>query len=417
MKLEKDNAVVKWFKDVAQLIKQNKKIAAITGAFILLVIIGVCVSIVTKNKQQNQTPEVTETPSGAQEYVITDEAMQVDAFPDVNALMRKYYDAAATGDVATIESIKSSVDEKEKIIIEKKSEYIDAYPTVTCYTKSGPVADSYMVFAYYEVKLTDYEKTVPGLNAWYVCKRDNGELYINDDEQDEKLANYCKVISVQDDVVDLNNTVNVKFNEAVAADEELAAFLDLLPSLLSSAVGDELAKNSEDAVEEENDSQADQTAEQVVTEVNKKAKTTDVVNIRSSDSETADKVGKAQKGDEFVVIEQKINGWSKIKYNDKECYIKSEYLQIEGEETETETVAETTKDETTDEEAAANSPSSGKAKAKDTVNIRESASTDAGRVAVAYKGEELTVVNKQADGWTKVKFNGKTGYVKSEYLE
>ncbi len=317
MKLEKDNAVVKWFKDVAQLIKQNKKIAAITGAFILLVIIGVCVSIATKNKQQNQTPEVTETPSGAQEYVITDEAMQVDAFPDVNALMRKYYDAAAAGDVATIESIKSSVDEKEKIIIEKKSEYIDAYPTVTCYTKSGPVADSYMVFAYYEVKLTDYEKTVPGLNAWYVCKRDNGELYINDDEQDEKLANYCKVISVQDDVVDLNNTVNV------------------LPSLLSSAVGDELAKNSEDAVEEENDSQADQTTEQVVTEVNKKAKTTDVVNIRSSDSETADKVGKAQKGDEFVVIEQKINGWSKIKYNDKECYIKSEYLQIEGEETET----------------------------------------------------------------------------------
>ncbi|MBP5746406.1 MAG: SH3 domain-containing protein, partial [Lachnospiraceae bacterium] len=42
---------------------------------------------------------------------------------------------------------------------------------------------------------------------------------------------------------------------------------------------------------------------------------------------------------------------------------------------------------------------------------------DADRVAVAYKGEEMTIVNKQADGWTKVKFNGKTGYVKSEYLE
>lgn len=416
MKLEKDNAVVKWFKDVAELIKQNKKIAAITGAFIALVIIGICVSIATK-KSDNQAPEVVETPSGAQEYVISDEAMQVDAFPDVNALMRKYYDAAAAGDVATIESIKSSVDEKEKIIIEKKSEYIDAYPTVTCYTKSGPVADSYMVFAYYEVKLTDYDKTVPGLNAWYVCKRDNGELYINDDEQDEKLANYCKVISVQDDVVDLNNTVNVKFNEAVAADEELAAFLDLLPSLLSSAVGDELAKNSEDAVPEENDTTEVETTEEVVTEVNKKAKTTDVVNIRSSDSETADKVGKAQKGDEFTVIEQKINGWSKIMYNDKECYIKSEYLLIEGQEEETQTTAETKQDEVTDEQAAADSPSSGKAKAKDTVNIRESASTDASRVAVAYKGEEMTVVNKQADGWTKVKFNGKTGYVKSEYLE
>lgn len=419
MKLEKDNAVVKWFKDVAELIKGNKKNASIIAAFVVIVIVGICVAVTSSKKANSQVTEVTETPSGAQEYVITDETMQVDAFPDVVALMRKYYDAAAAGDVATIESIKSSVDEKEKIIIEKKAQYIDAYPTVTCYTKSGPVADSYMVFAYYEVKLTDFDKTVPGLNAWYVCRRDNGELYINDDEQDEKLANYCKVISVQDDVVDLNNTVNVKFNEAVAEDEELAAFLDLLPSLLSSAVGDELAKNSEDAAGDGTDAQTqeDDTTTEVVTAVNKKAKTTDVVNIRSSDSETADKVGKAQKGDEFTVIEQKINGWSKIMYNDKECYIKSEYLQIEGEEAPEQDEAETQQAQVSDEEAAANSPSSGKAKAKDTVNIRESASTDASRVAVAYKGEEMTVVNKQADGWTKVKFNGKTGYVKSEYLE
>ena len=39
----------------------------------------------------------------------------------------------------------------------------------------------------------------------------------------------------------------------------------------------------------------------------------------------------------------------------------------------------------------------------DTVNIRKSASTDAEKVAVAYKGEEMEVVQKQADGWTKVR--------------
>lgn len=421
MKIEKDNAAVKWFKDVAKLIKGNKKNTIIVAAFALIVIVGIVIGVVS-GKKPDQEVVAPETEQISEDYVITDEAMQMDAFPEVNDLMRKYYDAAAAGDVATIESIKSSVDEKEKIIIEKKSEYIESYPTVTCYTKSGPVADSYMVFAYYEVKLVDYEKVVPGLNAWYVCKDATGKLYINDDEQDEKLANYCKIISVQDDVVDLNNTVNVKFNEAVSGDEELAAFLDLLPSLLSSAVGDELAKNSEDAPVDTTESGVDtQTGEdvQVVETVEKKAKTTDVVNIRSSDSETADKVGKAQKGDEFIVLEQKINGWSKIIFNNKECYIKTEYLQIEGEEQPEEETqqAETKTDEVTDEEAAANSPSSGKAKARDTVNIRESASTTADRVAVAYKGEEMTVVNKQADGWTKVKFNGKTGYVKSEYLE
>ena len=149
----------------------------------------------------------------------------------------------------------------------------------------------------------------------------------------------------------------------------------------------------------------------------KKAKTTDVVNVRSSDSETADKLGKAQKGDQFTVLEQKINGWSKIEFEGKEGYIKSEYLEIIGEEANSSSSTDNSQPEVTDEEALANSPSSGKAKARDTVNIRKSASTDAEKLAVAYKGEEMTVVSKQDDGWSKVKFQGKTGYVKSEYLE
>ena len=69
------------------------------------------------------------------------------------------------------------------------------------------------------------------------------------------------------------------------------------------------------------------------------------------------------------------------------------------------------------EEAAANSPTTGTAAVTDTVNIRKSASTTADKLGVCYPGEELEVVMKQADGWTKVKYNGKTGYVKSEFLE
>ena len=161
MKIEKDNAAVKWFKDVAKLIKGNKKNTIIVAAFALIVIVGIVIGVVS-GKKPDQEVVAPETEQISEDYVITDEAMQMDAFPEVNDLMRKYYDAAAAGDVATIESIKSSVDEKEKIIIEKKSEYIESYPTVTCYTKSGPVADSYMVFAYYEVKLVDYEKVEIG---------------------------------------------------------------------------------------------------------------------------------------------------------------------------------------------------------------------------------------------------------------
>ena len=434
MKKKKENAIVNWFKDVATLIKNNKKISIIILAVVVIVVAAVVISSVLAKRNVPDDAVAVETEQVAgDEYVITDEALEVDAYPEINALMRKYYDASASGDVATIESIKVPVDDKEKTIITKKAEYVESYPTVTCYTKKGPVEGSFLVFAYYEVKLFDYDSVAPGLNAWYVCKREDGTYYINDDEQDEKLADYCKVICVQDDVVDLNNTVNVKFNEVVAADTELASFLELLPELLTASVGEELAKanspEEQDSVDETGNEgneagtgEAGDTGEGNTTaegEV-KEAKTTDVVNIRSSDSETADKVGKAQKGDKFELLEQKINGWSKIMYEGKECYIKSEYLQVIGEETENDQQtadASTATDEITDAEAAANSPSSGTAKARDTINIREKDSTTADRVTVAYKGEEMTVIEKQTNGWTKVKFNGKTGYVKSEYLE
>lgn len=412
---KRNNAFIDWLNDVMALIKANKKIALIVLAFVVVVAVGCIIAVVVSKKpaQEVVEPEVDEVEIQDDGYVITDENLAVDAIPEINSLMKRYYDAAANGDVATIESLKTSVDDKEKVVIQEKSEYVESYPVVTCYSKSGPVPNSYIVFAYYEVKLFDYEQTVPGLNAWYVCVKDDGTYYINDDDQDEKLANYCKAISVQDDYVDLTNTVNVKFNDAVAQDDKLAAFLEKLPEILTSAVGEELAKANEPEVVEE--PEAEETV--IVDTTEKKAKSTDVVNVRTSDSETADKLGKVQKGDTITVLEQKINGWSKIIYEGKEAYIKSEFLEIIGEESNDSATAQNNEPEEVDEEAIANSPSSGKAKAKDTVNIRKSASTDAEKVAVAYKGEEMEVVQKQADGWTKVKYSGKTGFVKSEYLE
>lgn len=421
-KKKKGNIALKLLKEVVALIAYNKVISlAVLGLIVIIIIVSSIVSAVKKKHAEPQDIVGVETEAiPSDEYVIHNDALEVDAYPEINALMRKYYDAAANGDVATIESIKTPVDDKEKIIIAKKAEYLDSYPVVTCYTKLGPVEGAYLVFAYYEVKLVDYETLAPGLNAWYVCKRPDGSYYINDDEQDEKLANYCKIICVQDDVVDLNNKVNVKFNEVVAQDSGLASFLELLPEKLTASVGDELAK----ANEEEEQATATvpeagtETATTVTSNGDKEVRTTDVVNVRSSDSETADRVGKAQKGDTYKLLEQKVNGWSKIMFEGKEAYIKSEYLQIVGEETASTGTTETAKEETiSDAEAIANSPSSGVARARDTVNVREKDSTDAGRVAMAYKGEEMTVIEKQSNGWTKVKFNGKTGFVKSEYLE
>ena len=438
---EKWHSFIEWCKDIGGLIKENRNVTIATVVFIALAVVAVIISTTLGEKSPSaeavavaETTSVSETEE-ATTMAIPDEPLQENAFAEVNALVEKYYQAMADGDMDTLLSIATGIDEKEQIKIVKKSEYVENYPTVTCYTKQGPVADSYIVYAYYEVKLVNYETLTPGMNALYVCKNEEGSYYINGETQSDEIIDYCEMISAQDDVVDLVNTVQVKYNEIKSTDMELSKFLDELPDILTAAVGEELAKLEAEANEvaaaevqteeeialaeaDESGAEVAETSEEEVTEtVVKTVRTTEVVNVRSSDSVTADKVGKAQLGQEYKLLEEKVNGWSKIEFEGKEAYIKTEYLEPADVEETVVSENDDTDDDTDAEEAADNSPTEGTATVTDTVNIRKSASTSADKLGVCYPGEELEVIMKQADGWTKVKYKGETGYVKSEFLE
>ncbi|TJX48745.1 hypothetical protein E8P77_27755, partial [Soehngenia saccharolytica] len=52
-----------------------------------------------------------------------------------------------------------------------------------------------------------------------------------------------------------------------------------------------------------------------------------------------------------------------------------------------------------------------------TTNIRSSMSETADKVGVAYAGEKVTVVMSYAEGWTKVTWKNKTGYIKTDLLK
>lgn len=405
--------IIEWFKDIIALMKENKKILVVVAVFVVAIVAAILITNNLANKNQTSGEAVladATNEEAVQNYEIPNDEMEKDAYPEVNELMKKYYTAAAAGDVDTVATLRTGIDDKEKITIQKKSEYINSYPSITCYTKKGPIEDSFLVYVYYEVVLEGFEERIPALNVWYVCKNESGSYYINEELQDERVTEYCKVISVQDDVVDLSNTINVKFNEIMASNEELALFMDELAATMKVSVGEELAKVEvpveEEPVVEEVDTETEEST--VIT-----VKAITVVNVRSSDSEKADKVGKASEGQQFTLLEEKVNGWSKIDFEGQEAYIKTEFLEKVGQ-----TVTESAPtNNVTNEEAAAASPSSGTATVKETIKLRKSASTDSEQLGVCYTGERLEVIEKQSDGWSKVKYNGKTGYVKSEFLE
>ncbi len=412
---------------------------------VMPVVLAVCVILtvvisVSANKKEAQKQEDV-----ISNNTLEDETQDKDAVPEVPLkendnpeiaeLINEYYNAQVEGDADTVRRLVENIDDKVVMRIQEMSKYIESYPTIDIYYKDGPEENTYVVYVSSKVKFVDCDKEVPGLSAYYVYQGEDGNLYIKKNgEGEESELNYISIVSLQDDVVDLHNKITAEYNNMLAEDEELSKLIQDISKEVEKNIGEELAKTEEESGEGDNGSegdakQTDESSSSGTETVVTKVKATDVVNIRSSDSETADRLGKAAVGDEFTLIEKIENGWSKIEYDGGEAYIKSEYLEdVETEEVaaNSEGGAETGNGDGGDGSNAGNTSDSqnnndltttGTVTVKENVRIRKGASESSEKVATAYVGEKLDVIMKQADGWTKIKYNGEVAYVKSEFVE
>lgn len=402
---------------------------------VLPVILVVCVALtiviaIQANKrkvEQEETVVAPEENTGEEEAMleVPEVPLEKDAVPEINELFTVYHKAMVEGDTATMEKLVYYMDATEILRAAETSKYIESYPPLEIYTKAGPKEGTYIAYVYGEIKFYDYDKPVPGMRVYYVCTNEDGELYINEDgEESDNELHYMREIQLQEDVIDLNNKAAEAYNKMMVDDPKLADFLLELKAEIEKNVGEALARaeQSEEPEEGAQEETSEETAEEEPVEVVTKVKTTDVVNIRTSDSETADKLGKAAVGDEFELLEEKGNGWSKVKYDGGEAYIKSDFL--EPSETMTASATEQNGDEEeepqeqqTEDDNSDSAEVTGTVTVKENVRIRSGASENAEKITTAYKGDKLDVIMKQADGWTKIKYNGKTAYVKSDYVE
>lgn len=359
---------------------------------------------------------------------IPEVALEENAHPEINDMVRTYYNAQAEGDIDTVTSLNAYLNEIEIIRVKELSKYIDSYPELNVYTKPGPEENTYVAYVYSEVLFTDADVALPGLQTYYVSIGEDGN-FINGGTYDDKIYDYIKKVTLQDDVVDLNNRVAVEYNELLAEDEDLNEFIAYLGEKINEEVGEILAEAEQPETEVENPpatQEEEETGQETAQTVLRTVRATDVVNIRSSDSETADKLDKAMVGQEFTLVEKKENGWSQIRYNDRDAYIKSEYLELVSEEIVDTQVAESSqasptkepeKTESTQNGSSSNDTIIGTVEVIESVKIRKSASTDSESLGTAFGGEILDVIVKQADGWTRIKYKGQTAFVKSEYVE
>ena len=393
------------------IIKHNKVVLPAVVVVAVAITVSVSLSLSNRHKEAQQEAEIASAASEtATETATEDVPLVANEEGAIYTLIATYYNAMATGDEETLRSVCDEISDKDMYRYVELSQYIDYYPTLEIYTKTGPEEGSVIAYVYYKISFVGHEEEVPGYQALYICTNDQGGLYIKRGENSEEVNEYIKTVSTQDDVVEFNNKITVEYNELMVDHPEVLQYISELDSQVSIAVGEKLANQvagetqvaeagTEEGSTDGQDTQTENGEQQEAEDQGPQyVTTTTTVNVRSSDSEQADKLGKVSGGTKLQVLEQRPNGWTKVDYEGKEGYIKTEFLQL------------------AESAAGAETETIGTVTATTNINVRASASETADRLGVLSGGDSAELVGTEGD-WSKIKYNGQIGYVKSEYVQ
>ena len=353
---------------------------------------------------------------------------------ELTTLINNYYTAYAEGDTDTLATLATPVSDQEISYIAFYSQYIESFNDVQIYTKPGLTDNSYLVTTEVELKYNDIDTAAPGLDFFYVETNEDGKLYINNIygsfnqnnniyEMDTEISDLIAVYIRQQDLLDLKAEVDEAYESALESDANLSALMsDTLPAAIIQwntdytaqveAAAEEAAKAEEEAAAAaEAEAQAAADAEE---EANSYTGTTNAkANVRSAADASSDKLGSLESGTEITIYGEE-GDFYKFDYNGAKAYITKDAVDV-GDSTEEETTEDTSEEESTTSAAALTAGDT--ITLTSTVNIRSAMDSSASKVAVAYSGEEVEVVMSYAEGWTKVKYGNKEGYIRTDLLQ
>ena len=251
----------------------------------------------TEPKQETQ--QETETPTPTQEAEETPAAgeLELNAYPQVNALIEKYYAALTGKDVQSLKELVDELDPSDESAI-TNSQYIEGYSNVQVYTKKGMTDTSYVVFAAYDHKYVGYDTLLPGISYLYVDTKEDGSLYIVADPNEEQLA-YISEQLEDAKVQELLNSTQASYDEKLASDEALSKYLSELGVEGSAAM--EAAEGAQITVKSN-------------------------CNIRKEPSQDAESIGKLV-GGQTVTKTGEDGDWIKIEFEGQTGYVRGDMFQ------------------------------------------------------------------------------------------
>ena len=394
--------------EVLRFIREHIRYFA-AGALVVVLVIVLAMCAKPKGSDSDVVVNATESTQA------TEEAYQVDANENINALITQYYTAYAAGDVTTLSSIATPISANEQSYIGLFSQYVDEYQNIKCYTKTGLDENSYLVSVSMEIKFTGVDTTAPGLDFFYVRTNDDGSLYIDNLYSQYNLANQENALdtSIQNligqfesesDVMALQSEVQTRYDEALAADENLT---NMIQTTIPAAIKDWVSQMAAQAATEQTEAaeateqpeteqpQETEQQEEIIQQTDTLA-TKDRVNVRAAADVESEKLGTLDQG--TVVTRTAIAGdWSVIDYNGTAGYVKNEFLTYDLPDT----TADSNSDSSADDSDSTNVASIAEGTVimlQNTTNIRSGMSEDSSKVGTALLREGHSC-DELCEGW------------------
>ncbi|PEO04974.1 mannosyl-glycoprotein endo-beta-N-acetylglucosamidase, partial [Bacillus wiedmannii] len=133
--------------------------------------------------------------------------------------------------------------------------------------------------------------------------------------------------------------------------------------------------------------------------------------VRSAANTSSSVLGNLKNGEKVTVL-GKANGWAKISYQGKEGYVSLEFVKIDGN---TEEIQKPEQPKTSDATIKNGAQEVGTINAT-SLRVRSAANTSSSVLGNLKNGEKVTVLGK-ANGWAKISYQGKEGYVSLEFVK
>lgn len=315
-------------------------------AAMMIVFLTVLATGCGKGKEEEaevETPEIQQVEEPEPEP----NNLEENSHASIDRLMEEYCECIANGDVDKLEKLVDVLTDEEKEKIQARSNFIEAFENISCYTKNGPVTDSYIVFLCYDMRLINIKTSAPDIVCLYVSAKDEkGDRYIHygDASQDAELQSYVMELESDPEVKALYDDVSTRYQEAMESDEMLREYIQSITGQVSAesesegsegesgetSAAEESEENtgegaSDDEAEEPAEAETEQPQEAGV--VNRETRVTESVNVRKEASTESERLALAYQGDKITQIESYDDGWSKVEYKGMTGYVKTEFLE------------------------------------------------------------------------------------------